>query len=408
MYLFKMAFRNIWRNKRRTLITATSIMFAALLTISLTSIETGMWEKMLNSMVEQTTGHIQLQTEDYFDEPVLDHAFSLSKETTQKLLEDPAVLQVNPRLQNFVLSSFEERTRPVLITGVYPQREAAMTGLDEKIIAGEYLTDEPCSGILVGEGIFNRMGLNLGDSLVFIGQGYRGAFAVGMMPVKGVLKFPLSEMNNQLVFTNMADASELFQAYGQYTGVLLMLGSMRGMKAATPRINQLLQDYQGLRAYEWPELMPELIQAKEVDEASTLLTMYILYLVVSFGIFGTLLMLLNERKREMGVLLSIGMKRAHIMLMVWMEFMLMAVLGLVVAMALSYILLSYLTNNPISLGESMQEAFDQFGMEAVLTATLNPYIFLRELMTVSVIVTLLSLYSLWKILRMNPLQAMRS
>ncbi|HSI74792.1 MAG TPA: FtsX-like permease family protein [Lunatimonas sp.] len=408
MYLFKMAFRNIWRNKRRTLITATSIMFAALLTISLTSIETGMWEKMLNSMVEQTTGHIQLQTEDYFDEPVLDHAFSLSIETTKKLFEDPAILQVNPRLQNFVLSSYEERTRPVLITGVYPQREAAMTGLDEKIIAGEYLTDEPGGGILLGEGIFNRMGMHLGDSLVFIGQGYRGAFAVGMMPVKGVLRFPLSEMNNQLVFTNMADASELFQAYGLYTGVMLMLETMGGMKSATPRINELLQDYPGLRAYEWSELMPELIQAKEVDEASTIITMYILYLVVSFGIFGTLLMLLNERKREMGVLLSIGMKRAHIMLMVWMEFMLMAALGLVTAMALSYMLLSYLKNNPISLGESMQEAFDQFGMEAVLTATLNPYIFLRELMTVSVIVTLLSLYSLWKILRMNPLQAMRS
>jgi putative ABC transport system permease protein len=408
MYLLKIAFRNIWRNKRRTLITASSIMFAALLTISLTSIETGMWEKMLNSLVEQSTGHIQLQTEDYFDEPVLDHSFSLSKSTTQKLLEDPAILLINPRLQNFVLSSYGDRTRPVLITGVDPESEAAMTGLDERIIAGEYLTDEPGSGILVGEGIFNRMGLQLGDSLVFIGQGYRGAFAVGMMPVRGVLRFPLSEMNNQFVFTNMADANELFQAYGQYTGVMLMLRNMRAIKATTPRINQLLEEYPGLRAYEWPELLPELIQAKEVDEASTLITMYILYLVVSFGIFGTLLMLLNERRREMGVLLSIGMKRAHIMLMVWMEFMFMAGLGMVFAMVLSFFLLSYLNNNPISLGESMQDAFEQFGMEAVLTATVNPYIFLRELITVSFIVTLLSLYSLWKIFRMKPLQAMRS
>jgi putative ABC transport system permease protein len=408
MYMLKIAFRNIWRNKRRTIITASSIMFAALLTICLTSIETGMWERMLNSVVEQSTGHIQLQTSEYFDEPVLDHSFHISRETLDKISSDPTIDKVNPRLQSFVLSSHGERTRPVMVTGVHPALEAAMTGLDSRVEKGSYLIDEPGTGILVGEGLYHRMGLELGDSLVFIGQGYRGVFAVGMLPVRGVLKFPLSEMNNQLVFMNMADAQELFQAYGQYTGVMIMLDNLRSMEAGKKSIEKMLAPDTNLWVYEWKELMPELIQAKEVDEASTLITMYILYLVVSFGIFGTLLMLLNERKREMGVLLSLGMKRAHIMWMIWLEFMLMAVLGLIVAMVLSYLLLSYLIYNPIPLGDSMQDAFEQFGMEAIITGTINPYVFVRELITVSAIVTLLSAYPLWKTWTMNPLKAMRS
>lgn len=408
MYLFTIAFRNIWRNKRRTLITASSIMFAAFLTISLTSVESGMWEKMLDGVVQQSTGHLQLQTAAFFDEPVLDHSFSISEELLQTITDAPGINQINPRLQNFVLSSHGEKTRPVMLTGVYPALEAAMTGLDSKLSAGTYLTEEPGSGILVGEGIFNRMGLQLGDSLVFIGQGYRGAFAVGMLPVRGVLKFPLSEMNNQLIYSNMADAQTLFQAQGQFTGVLVMLDQLRQAREAKERITQLLGEESDLMVYDWKELMPELIQAKEMDEASTLITMYVLYLVVSFGIFGTLLMLLNERKRELGVLLAIGMKRTHLMWMVWLEFMLMAILGLLVAMVLAFLVLSYLKQNPIPLGEQMQDAFDQFGMEAVITAALNPMVFLREILTVSVIVTILSLYPLWKTWKMNPLQAMRS
>jgi ABC-type lipoprotein release transport system permease subunit len=408
MYLFKIAFRNIWRNKRRTIITASSIMFAALLTITLTSLQAGMWERMLNRVVEQSTGHIHLQTADHFEEPGLDHSFHLLAEINEKLSTDPHVAKINPRLESFVLSSHGEKTRPVLITGIYPTVEAAMTGLDTRVTKGEYLIDEPGCGILVGEGIFNRMGLSLGDSLVFIGQGFRGTFAVGLMPVRGVLKFPLSDMDNQLVFTNMADAQELFQAHGQYTGVMVMLDNLRDIRDTKARIETILGTDSDLTAYEWKDLMPELIQAKEVDQASTLITMYILYLVVSFGIFGTLLMLMNERKIELGVLLSIGMKRTHMMIMIWLEFILMAALGLVIAMVLSFLLISYLITHPIPLGESIQRAFAQIGMEALLTGTLQPYYFIRELLTVSVIVTLLSLYPLWKIWNLNPLNAMRS
>lgn len=407
MLLFKMAFRNIWRNKRRTLITAASVMFAGLLTISLTSVETGMWEDMLQSVVDQSTGQIQIQSPDYFEEPTIDNSFELPAEVLMALEADPDLSAINPRIENFTLAANEDRTRPVMVIGVDPAREDAMTGLRKKVTNGDYLLPEAGSGILVGSGLADRLDLGIGDSMVFFGQGFRGAFSVGMLPVRGLVKFPLREINNQIVILNLPDAWELFQAEDRYTTVMLRAGTGRQLNRVTPRVNEIAA-VADLKAYRWEELLPELLEAKQIDEATTLITMYILYLIVSFGIFGTLLMLLNERQYEMGVLVAIGMKRTRLMAMVWIEFMMMALLGMLAAMVLALGVVSYLHANPIPLGDELQEIFDQFGMVAQLTATVDPYIFMRELLTVSVIVTLLSLYPIWKIHRLNPVQAMRS
>jgi ABC-type lipoprotein release transport system permease subunit len=405
--LFKLAYRNIWRNKRRTLITAASVMFAGLLTISLTSIETGMWEDMLQAVVDQSTGQIQLQSPAYFDEPTIDNSFKLPDHVLEALAAEPDLTGINPRIENFTLAAHEDRTRPVLVIGVDPSREDAMTGLSQKVSAGQYLASEAGSGILVGTGLADRLGLSLGDSMVFFGQGFRGAFSVGMLPVRGKVRFPLRELNNQLVFINLNDAWELFQADQRYTSVMLRAETGRALHRVTPRVNAIAADAD-LKAYRWEELIPELLEAKQIDEASTLITMYILYLIVSFGIFGTLLMLLNERQYEMGVLVAIGMKRQRLMAMIWMEFMMMALLGMLAAMVLAFGVVSYLRHYPIPLGDNMQELFEQFGMVAQLTATIDPRIFVRELLTVTVIVSLLSLYPIWKIHRLNPIAAMRS
>lgn len=406
-YIFRMATRNIWRNRRRTFITAASIMFAATLTISLTSIETGMWDDMLKNVVDQSTGNLQVQSKGYYDEPTLDNIFSMEESTLAALQEHSRINKVNPRLESFILAANDERTRPVMVFGVEPAREANMTGLDERIIQGNYFSEGYDHGILLGSGVADRMNFSIGDSVVFLGQGYRGAMAVGIWPVVGIVELPIRELNNQAVFMPLSIAWDLFQAEWHYTGVMLQATSNRRLPALQSELKALLPDDQ-LTILSWEEMMPELLEAKAVDEASTIITMYVLYLVVTFGIFGTLLMMLNERTYEMGVLVSIGMKRRQLMLLIWLEFLMMAFIGLLAGMLLALGVVSYLHFYPMLLGEEMQEVFDQFGMVAQITAAVNPMIFLRETFTVTVIVTLLSLFPVWKIFRLNPIKAMRA
>ena len=404
--LLKMALRNIWRNKRRTLITSASVMFAGFLTITLTSIETGMWENMIQSVVNQSTGHLQIQSPAYYDEPTIDNAFEANDVLLEQLSHHKEVLSINPRIENFLLIAKDDKTKPVYIIGVDPESEKKMTGLNNYLKAGTYLTAEEGSGILIGTGLAHMLNISPGDSLVFFGQGFRGAFSVGILPVQGILDFPLREQNNQMVYLNFADASNLFQSENRFSHLMIQLKNSNRIEAVAGDISKIANNF-GLKSYTWKELLPELIEAKEVDEASTLITMYILYLVVSFGVFGTLLMLLNERMYEMGVLVSIGMKRTKLMMMIWLEFLIMALMGLVFAIVLSFIVLSILKANPIPFGDEMQEVFEQYGMEAVLTATVNYSIFVRELITVSLIVTILSIYPLLKIYKLNPITAMR-
>ena len=405
--IFHMAFRNIWRNRRRTFITAASIMFAGMLTISMTSIETGMWENMLQNVVDQSTGHVQIQSPGYFDEPTLDKSFQISQPVLNQVLDLKKVDKINPRLESFILTAYEDRTRPAIVFGVHPEKEEAMTSLSNRLTAGKYFTADDQDGILVSSGLVDRLGLTLGDSLVFFGQGYRGSMAVGMWPVQGIINLPLRELNNQTIYMPIHIAWDLFQAYDQYTSVMVRSTNNRGLSSLHSDIKNIVSQ-EGLHAYTWESLMPELLEAKQIDEASTLITMYILYLVVAFGIFGTLLMMLNERTYEMGVLISIGMKRTQLMLLMWLEFLFMSLIGLLTGMVIAFFIVAYLHYFPVPLGDDMQDIFEQFGMIAQLTATLNPFIFIRETFTVSIIVSILSLYPIWKIYRLNPVQAIRA
>jgi putative ABC transport system permease protein len=406
-YIFRLATRNIWRNRRRTFITASSIMFAAMLTISMTSVQTGMWDDMLQSVVDQSTGHVQVQSAGYFDQPTLDHTFSLTEANMIKILEHEKVDKLNPRLESFILAANDDRTRPVMVFGVDPQRESDMTGLDSRVIAGNYFTSAESEGVILSGGLAERMGFSVGDSIVFLGQGYRGATAVGLWPVIGIVDLPIRELNNQSVYMTLPIAWDLFQAYDQYTGVMVRSVSNSGLESLQSEVSAIISD-ETINVLTWQEMMPELMEAKQVDEASTLITMYVLYLVVAFGIFGTLLMMLNERTYEMGVLVSIGMKRRQLMLLMWLEFLLMASIGLIAGMLLAFGVVSYLYHFPLPLGDEMQEVFDQFGMVAQIKATINPMIFVRETLTVIAIVTILSLFPIWKIYRLNPIVAMRS
>jgi putative ABC transport system permease protein len=410
MIVLKMAARNIWRNKRRTFITAASVMFAGLLAISLTSIETGMWDDMLQSIVNQSTGQLQLQSEKYFDEPTLDNSFEVPLPLMQKIQEINGVSGINPRIENFILAANADKTRPVFSIGINPESEDRMTGLKGKVIKGQYLNAQPQSGVMVGKLLAERLQLNIGDTIVFFGQGYQGIVAVGAYPVTAILELTMREMNSQMVYLNLQDAWELYQAHGRYTNLMVRVDNNRQIAAVAKELKQFLpeSDQSGLKVYTWDQLMPELIEAKKMDEASTLIMMLILYLVVSFGIFGTLLMLMNERRHEMGILIAIGMKKAQVMLMVWLEFLLIALLGLGIAMFLALIVVSYLKSFPIPLGENMQEVFEQYGMKAQLTATVDPGIFIRELIIVATIVSVLSVYPLWIVYRLDPKKAMQS
>ena len=159
----------------------------------------------------------------------------------------------------------------------------------------------------------------------------------------------------------------------------------------------------------WREMMPELVQAIQADSAGGLIMLFVLYLVISFGIFGTILMMTSERQYEYGILISIGMKRGKLALTVLLETFFLSVLGVIGACLLALPLVFYYHAHPINLaGEQMGNAYEEYGFEPVIPASNDPSIILTHSVIVVIITLVLALYAVWKIYRLQPVKAMHS
>ena len=218
--LFKLAYRNIWRNKRRTLITAASILFAVWSAIIMNAIQQGTWDYMMDNVVNFHFGYAQVHELGFWDEQTLDKAMIADDPSIQNLKTIQGMQGTIPRIESFALASNKRNTKGTLVIGIDPAIEDRMTGLSDRITAGKYLEDEK-GGAMVASGLADYLGLGLGDTLVLISRGYRGTNAAGTFPVTGIFKFPNPELNKQLVYLEPGQAQYFFRMEGLITTLVL-------------------------------------------------------------------------------------------------------------------------------------------------------------------------------------------
>lgn len=406
--LFKMAWRNIWRNKRRTFITVASVAFAVFFASLMQSIQRGAWDHMLDNVVNFYYGYAQVQSPAYWEEQSLDGALPWTPALEEELRTAAQIESVAPRLESFALAAGDDLTTGVLVVGTSPIAEDKLTKLSERIVAGEYW-QEGAQGALVATGAAERLELGLGDTIILLSQGYHGVNAAGKYRIDGLLKFGSPDLNKRMVYLPRPQAEQFFGADGLATSVALDITSKDEVAGIVKRLNASI-DTSELKVLSWQEMIPDLVDAKELDAASNKLVLMVLYLIISFGIFGTILMMTRERSYEFGVLTGIGMHRWQLGFTVWMEIILLGLLGALTGILLSLPLVYYLKLNPIDLsvmGEEAAQAYEKFGMEPILPALLDPTIFLWQAIIVFIITSLLAFYPWWKISTLQPIAAMR-
>jgi ABC-type lipoprotein release transport system permease subunit len=402
--LFKMAWRNIWRNRRRTFITAASILFAVLFASFMDSLQRGAWDNMINNVVNYYFGYVQVHQDGYWEEQSIDKAFPLA-DSLEQVGAVEGVEAVLPRLESFALAAAGETTSGVLVAGILPDVENRMTDLENRLVEGEYLT-EGDEAVLVASGVAEKLGLSLGDTLVLISQGYRGVNAAGKYPIRGIAKFGSPDLNKQMVYLPLPAAQYFYGAPGLATSLALKLGGQEDIKPVVAALRAQL-DTSAYEVMDWEELLPDLVQARELDTAGNVIVYFILYMIIAFGIFGTILMMSKEREYEFGVLISIGLQRWQLALSVWIEVILLGVLGAVSGILLSMPIVYYFKVNPIRFGGEMASSLEKFGFEPIFPATFDLQIFLTQALYVFILTAVLALYPIFKIRKLQPVQAMR-
>jgi ABC-type lipoprotein release transport system permease subunit len=272
-------------------------------------------------------------------------------------------------------------------------------------VEGRYL-ERGDKGALLSEGLANYLKIGLGDTLVLISQGYHGANAAGIYPVQGIMKFPAPEQNNRTVYLELNEDQWFYNVGGMLTSVALVIDKADN----TDRIVKDLQnqlDTEALEIMGWKDLMPDLVQSIEIDNISGKVMLWILYAVIGFGMFGTFLMMTAERMYEFGVMMSIGMKRYIMQFVIFLEMAMLTTLGVLAGVAISLPIIIYYHHNPIPLSEESAKAIESFGVEPVYFFSLDPSLFYNQAWAIFFMALILSIYPLWVIFRLKPVEAMR-
>lgn len=404
MWLIKFAWKNMWRNRNRTTITMAAVFFAVILSVLTTSLQEGVFDNLIKNVVSFYSGYIQVHKEGYWNEQILDNTFEGSNQLESKILQQTNVTAIAPRLESFALASSDSLTKGCMVIGIDPDKENSITDLRNKVIKGEYLTEND-KGVLLAEGLARRLKLNLSDTLILIGQGYHGAMAVGKYHIKGILKFGSPDLNDQSLYLSLPVAQELYTAENMLTSYVIGLENPDILDPTAASIRSTLGE--NYEAMTWEEMMPEVIQHIKTDKGSMVIIQGVLYMLIGFGIIGTLLMMMVERKYEMGMLVAIGMKKAILMQLLMIESILTVFSGCILGILASIPIVLYLYRYPIRFKGEMADVYEEFGFEAIFPTSTDPKIFLTQGLIVLILALVLSLYPIVKIARLNPVTAMK-
>jgi ABC-type lipoprotein release transport system permease subunit len=401
--LIKLAWRNIWRNKKRSLITISAIFIAVFLCVLVRALQLGLYDNMINNVVGSYSGYIQIHSKGFWDEQIVDNSFSLDKDFLNEIENIDGVSNTLKRIQSGSLASLSDLSKFVFVTGIEPSKESSLTNWKKRLINGQLLTEESRS-LNIGKGVAKYFDLKIGDTLVLLGQGYHGMQAVGAYPVSGILDLKNPTLNKISVFMTLPQAQDFLSAQNMITHLILNKQENKDEDAIALNIKNLIND----EVYEvmtWREMIPELEQTIKADSAGGLIMVFILYMIVTFGIFGTVLMMTQERKYEFGVLVSIGMKKIRLIKTMIYETILLASVGAILGIALSRPVIIFLS--PIKFPEEQAQMFENLGFEAIIPL-MNTYdIPLTHGFIIFFISLIVCLYPLSVILKLDPIKAMK-
>ncbi len=406
----KMAWRNIWRNPRRTILTISAIAFASTLLVFMLSFQLGSYGAMINASVRIHTGHLQVQAKGYQDKKSMRLVVPDPVAVGGILDKVPEVDAYTFRANAFSLASSKERTYGIIVIGIDPVREAGVSTLKKLIRQGSYLVKGETDQALVGELLAKNLRVGLGEELTILGQGRDGSIAATVIKVKGIYSSGMDEFDRSSIHIPLKIFQDVYSMRGAVHEVVAIgtsLSDVSEMKNATRTGLRKLDQKYPLVALDWDEIMPGLLQAIEMDLVSGIIFWFILIVVVAFSILNTFLMAILERTREFGVLMAIGTTPRRLTKLLLIESTAMTVIGIVIGIIAGCLLTWYFQVHGLDLGGA-SELMSQYGISGRMYPQLSLITALSGPGAVLLITFLTALYPAFKVRRLRPMEAMRS
>ncbi len=403
--ILTLAWRNIWRNKRRSFITLSSIGFAVVFATMMMSVQKGSLDQLIDNSVKFYTGHLQIQNPTYWETKTIDNSLAYQDDFVESIEGIQGVAAVSPRIESFTLASYGAISKGAMVLGIEPEKEDKIISLSKKLKKGKMITAYS-KGVVMAEGLSEYLKVDIGDTVVLISQGYHGSNAAGLFVIEGILKFPNPAQNKRMICMPLSEAQWFYDLDKRLTSIALLLDDNKALPIIENELKNSI-DSESYAIITWQKMIPDLIEMAEMKYASTRVMILILYSVIGFGMFGTFLMMTAERMREFGILLAIGMKRMLLQATTFLEVLLLSSMGVIMGLALSSLLIIYFYFNPIDLGSSYDAIAESYGIEMTIKFALDSAIFITQAFAVFIIAFILSFYPLIIINKTKPVKAIK-
>ena len=404
----KMAWRNIWRNPRRTILTVCAITFATVLLVFMLSFQFGSYETMINTSVKISTGHLQVQAEKYQEKKSIRYVIPDPRAIADIVDQIPEVAAYTFRAQAFALISSKDRTYGVVVTGIDPQKEATVSRIKKLVYAGNFLTADDANQALVGNLLAKNLRVSIGDELTLLGQGRDGSIGATVVQVKGIFRSGIDEFDRSAMQIPLSTFQDIFSMKGAVHEVVVigkLLSDVPRIKAQLKAALAAFPNGKALKILDWQELMPGLRQAIEMDLVSGLIFYGLLIIVVAFSILNTFLMAIFERTKEFGVMMAVGTTPRRLTKILLIESMSMTLIGIITGICIGIGITYYFQIHGIDFSGG-SELLSQFGITgrmypklSMLSVSIGPFMVLFFTL-------LAALYPALKVRRLRPVEAM--
>ena len=399
--LAMLAWRNLWRNHRRTIIMISAITVGVWAMIFMTALMRGMVNDMLRGGIQTLPGHVQIHHPGFRDDPSVNNLISATGTALDEIFSDNGFEPWASRVKVPAVISSERESRGVTLFGIDPAAEAQITFVADDIAEGRNLEDEADSGVVIGRKLADKLDTRLGKRVVLMSQDPDNEIADRGFRIVGIFDSDPDSLEETVVFAGRATIQKMLGIGDRVTEVVFLAADYQNVEPLYKRVSELAGP--DVDVEPWYELDKYLSTMLNMMDGFVLVWIVVVFLALSFGLVNTLVMAVFERIREIGLMLALGMRPANILGQIVVESLLLLVIGLALGNAFAW-----MTVVPLKDGIDISvvaEGMDMMGASSMLYPDLQIHDVIMANIVVLALGFLASLSPAWRASRYQPVEA---
>lgn len=405
--VLRLAWRNIWRQPRRTWLTIGAMVFSNVLLVFMISLQFGMYGLMIDNTLKSFTGHMQIQAPGYIDEQKMRLTVPTVVPFASDLRDELPAARIAARGTTFALASSEHRSIGIAVFGVEPEHEPHVSSIPGLISQGRFLTNNDAAEIVVGDVLARNLKVDVGDELTLLGSGRDGSFAAAVVDIVGVFRTGVKDIDRSIAEIPLGLFQDMFFMEGSGHQIVVSAPVIDEVPALVTQVEARMPDDGRVVLHDWDALQPGLRQAIQADMSSAFFMYGILVILVAFSVLNTQLMSVLERTHEFGITMALGLKPGRLGRLVLLETLIMGLVGLAIGVLLGFALVSWLGVTGFAY-PGMEEMAAQFNLPARFYPQPNLITLFSGPVVVLLFTVISAMYPALRLHWLRPVEAMRA